>query len=83
MTLLQIAEVYGAYFILAFIFAFAVLVAWINTTGDIPPLLDGTRFGSVLDDHDRGHIVDRALAEDREVEWLDGIWALPAREPKL
>lgn len=88
MSLLALAEVYGAYAVLAFILAFAVLVAWINTTGTVPPMLDGTPFMSMLDDRDRGYLIDIATAAERREEravdafafQLEEIRNLPARE---
>jgi hypothetical protein len=82
MTFLQLAELFGAYCALAFIVAFAALVAYINTTGKVPPLLDGTRLGCALDDTDRAHLLDLALAEDREVAALDSLWELDSVEPR-
>jgi hypothetical protein len=79
MSLLTLAELFAGYFAVAAIFALAVLTVWIHLHG-VPPLLDGTPLQSVLDDRERHrHIVDVALAEDREVAALDALWEMPAR----
>ena len=80
MTFPVVLEIAGAYVVIGVILSLAAITVWIEHTGQLPPKLDGTRLGCVLDDRDRAHLLDLALAEDREVAALDSLYELPARE---
>ena len=81
MSFLTALEAIVAYVVIGTVLVLAGLTAWIEFHG-LPSLLDGTPLQSVLDDRDRGFLVDKAIAEDREVAWLDSVWDLPSREPR-
>ena len=76
MTFLQALLAFGAYVVLGTIVALAALTVYIQFHG-IPPLLDGTPLGSVLDDRDRAHLLE---AHDRDEDRVCNAFALELEE---